>query len=319
MDIVQDLSKTVTYALLVGILAFYIVSGVDGLRDPRDFPDYFWYDQKIKNWAPEQWLQGYDYHVKHSLSKASIEWFDNPKTVPLILSIALVGATYLLAVQLSGKRYAGVLAALIMILSNIFRHFDASQPYPNDWVLFLVLSLYFAKKAWYLMPLMFGLGVLSKPLIILFIPMILYYFVQLNPQRIRRIPILVLFGVMIISGAFLMPFRGGDWTFNGMGFLTGLGAGMYFFMIPDFWLAALFPVSMITLLVLGLKRVPNAYVVLLGMGTAMFHGGFLEGFTTHWWNEPYRYIPLIVFFAVSIGVIIEGIKQRRREKLLRIQ
>lgn len=311
-----DLKRGHAAVILCAILGAYGASAIPELSDPGDFPDYDFMITAVAKWTPSDIAEGYGHHVKFALAKVSAEVFHNHHAVPLALSLGLVGATYLLGAQLSGKRIWGLAAASVLALSNIFRQFDTSAVYPNDWVLFFVLSLYFVQKKWQLSPAFFIMSILAKPLAILFLPAMVWMVVRSAIGRRQKVLLVSLYAGLV---AFALVAANGYESysrvpFNGWAFMFGAMEWVYFFMVPDFWLAALIPLSMLMLLMLASKGAPAAGTMLVLMVNVAVFGGVLEGMTSNLWNEPYRYIPLIALFACSIGIVYEGARDRIRHK-----
>ena len=75
------------------------------------------------------------------LLDASQTIFQNIKILPFVASILVILFTYLLTVQITEKRFAGIIAILVLIQSHTFLRFDTVAVYENFWVLFYLLSL----------------------------------------------------------------------------------------------------------------------------------------------------------------------------------
>jgi hypothetical protein len=302
------------HAILISlvIITLYTSLTIHEIELHADWPDYDFMRKAMMSWEPADVLNGFDYHAKYAMSKFSHDTLQNGKTIPFVLTISLLVVSYLFAVQLSGKNYAGVIAVCVIAGSSVFRQFDTSMVYDNSWVVFFMASLYFVKRKWQLNPVFFVLSVLSKSLTILFLPAILFYILRSDQSRKNKIVLMVFYGLTSLAFVAVSQYVGdySDVPFNTHGFLNGLGAWVWFFMVPDFWLAVLMPLGMVMLLFQYKKNV-KALPLLVLLCNLAFYGAFLEGFTDDIWNEPYRYIPLLAVFACSIGVITNGINLQR--------
>ena len=101
--------------------------------------------------------------------------FQNIKVLPFIASILVLLVTYLLTVQITQKRFAGVIAILILLQSHTFLRFDTVAVYENFWVLFYLLSLYVINKQWILSPIFYILSFFTKAFVAPFFLMTLYF------------------------------------------------------------------------------------------------------------------------------------------------
>lgn len=313
----SDINPQLVIPLLGVILAIYTLSTIPELQDPKDWPDYDFFKIQVAEWQPIDATKSYGFHVKYGLGKISTDVFGNHKIVPLIITLGLVVVSYLFAVQQSGKRYAGLLCVGAILGSSVFRSFDTSAVHSYEWALFFITSLYFIQRKWQLVPLFFVLSILSKPTAVLFLPATIYFVITAPISKAVKITLGTVFAG-IIFGLVISSHYYSDYASNGFdshGFVSGLGAWEYFFMVPDFWLAALMPMSMLLLFVLSIKKVPRAMPILVMMINTAIFGAFLDGLTDDMWNEPYRYAPLIVMFGASLGVIIKQFLVRRESKV----
>ena len=66
----------------------------------------------------------------------SQEYLQNIKIIPFVTSIVLVLVTGLVAVSISGKRIAGIIAIIVLLQGYTFLEYDTIAVYENLWVLF---------------------------------------------------------------------------------------------------------------------------------------------------------------------------------------
>ena len=83
-----------------------------------------------------------DRYVRMFLLDVSLDIFQNIKLLPFIASILVVVFTYLVTVQFCQKRFAGIIAVIVLLQSYTFLKYDTVAVYENFWVLFFLISLY---------------------------------------------------------------------------------------------------------------------------------------------------------------------------------
>ena len=93
----------------------------------------------------------------------SADFFQNIKILPFVASIFTVIFTALIAIQISKKRLAGIIAMIVLLQSVTFTDFDTIAVYENFWVLFYLISIYsINKRWWHASPITFLLSIFSK-------------------------------------------------------------------------------------------------------------------------------------------------------------
>ena len=122
---------------------------------------------------------------------ASLTIFQNIKILPFIASILVLLFTYLLTVQLTGKRFAGIIAMLVLVQSHTFLRFDTVAVYENFWVLFYLLSIYVIKKQWILSPIFFILSFFTKAFVAPYFVMTLFFTGRSSISIKMKFPILL--------------------------------------------------------------------------------------------------------------------------------
>ena len=78
----------------------------------------------------------------------SMELFGSDRVFPFIASILCLLFTYLVTVQISKKRFAGIIALAVVLQSGNFLIYDTTITYPIFWIMFYLLSIYFIFKSW---------------------------------------------------------------------------------------------------------------------------------------------------------------------------
>jgi len=145
-----EVSKKVSLLVILALLAIYVAFSFHELLEPEQWPDFSNIECAMDGWPFEN-ICGkppFHYHVKNALFFVSQNFFHNIKLVPFIGSISLVFFTYLFTVQITKKRFAGLVSMSILLSSQMFLLYDTTPTYSNYWTLFYLLSLYLITKRW---------------------------------------------------------------------------------------------------------------------------------------------------------------------------
>ena len=113
------------------------------------------------------------------LLDVSQDFLQNIKLLPFVASILVIIFTALVTIQISKKRFAGIISMIVLLQSITFTDFDTIAVYENFWVLFYLISIYsIQKKWWHSSPILFILAVFSKAFIVTYFWMNLFYILQ---------------------------------------------------------------------------------------------------------------------------------------------
>jgi hypothetical protein len=210
----------------------------------------------------------------------------------------------LLTVQLTEKRLAGIIAILVLIQSHTFLRFDTVAVYENCWVLFYLVSLYVIKKQWVLSPLFYALSFFTKAFVAPYFIMTLFFAAR-TPISIKKKFALLISYVVIIGFLSLVIFSGDTIYPNiiqidSSKFFIGLATFGPLLRYDFFLLMTILPVVVgLTFMAKNnLKETDSISFLILG---TLIAGPILVMFTNFYEILPYRYIPLIVFFAIGTG------------------
>jgi len=210
-----EISKRVAIISLAVILCVYI-----GLAAPELFLDEgeAWNDYNmvllpaLEIWPFGQTDDVYvqeqnDRYVRMFLLDVSLDIFQNIKFLPFIASILVVVFTYLITVQFCQKRFAGIIAVIVLLQSYTFLKYDTVAVYENFWVLFFLISLYVIEKKWFLSPVFYILAFYTKAYVAPFFLMTLFTTYRSQISRRTKIAILISYFV-IVSAAIALIFVG---------------------------------------------------------------------------------------------------------------
>jgi len=235
--------------------------------------------------------------------------------IPFIASISLLILTYFFTVEITKKRFAGIVAMVILLQSNIFLTYDSTVAYTNFWTLFYLLSLFLVYKFWPLSPVSYLLSLSSKPLTAMFLPMSLFFIYRCNISRRKKIIVggstsfLILAGVLASFGlgANLTGATGSQEEFDSDEFWLGFTSFSYQLRFDGLVLLFILPLT-IGLFVASRYKILHADSILLLIGGILLTAPLLTGFT-ELTNQPYRFVPFVLFFAVGVGVLLSKTKR----------
>ena len=249
-------------------------------------------------------------HVKNFLVKSSVFIFNNYRIVPFLETVSLLVVTYFVTFEITKKRLSGVIAVGVLTQSNIFLVFDSLATYSNDWTLFYLLSIYLIIKKWSLSPVSYIASIFGKPLTATFFPMTLFFIFRSEIERRKKFYLLISYvGLAVVSGAVLLLSKadigGGILTtglnFSSTDFWSGFTVWALQMRYESWFLLFILPLT-VGLFLTARNGNPYADAVLFLIAGISLAMPLMTAFTT--FNlHPYRFTPLIVFFAIGIGTL----------------
>ena len=308
-----EIPKRVAVISLVIILGVYV-----GLSTPELFLDEGdeWGDyHDVLLPALEIWPFGQtddiyiqeqnDRYVRMFLLDVSLDIFQNIKLLPFVASILVVVFTYLITVQFCQKRFAGMIAVIILLQSYTFLKFDTVAVYENFWVLFFLISLYMIEKKWFLSPVFYILAFYTKAYVAPFF--LLTLFTTYRSQISRRTKIVILISYVVIVSAAIAVVFFGDTVYpdvidiNSTKFILGFQVIIAQLRFDFFFIMALLPVT-VGLMFLSKNKLKHADSILILIFGTIIASPILVTFTYNYEILPYRFIPLLVFFSIGVGM-----------------
>lgn len=247
-------------------------------------------------------------YVRMLLLDASSDLFQNIKLLPFVASILLVVVTFFLTYQITQKRFAGIISMVVLLQSHTFLHFDTIAVYENFWVLFYVVSLYAINRKWQYSSISYLLSIFSKAFIVVFFLPSLYYICRASISTRKKLYTLASYAASLI--VILLVFSFGESIYfdiiniSSSEFFLAFNALGYTLRYDLIIVLSLLPLT------LGLffkfrkensKKVDSILVLIL---TALLAGPVISMLTDFYFILPYRFLPLIVFVAVGIGVLL---------------
>jgi len=315
-----DVSKKITTVTVIIILTSYIIASVPEFEKSEEFEDFIGMEKRLSEsirdnrFTFEDAISGnpnysaIEPHVKYSLLIISEKVFGDYRVIAFFASIGLLIVTFFIAKEITKKRVPGIIAMLLVLQSNIFLTYDTSAVYSNFWILFYLLSLYLVLKKWQLSHIAFVLAMFSKLLSTVFLPFTIF-FVLNNTEGKKRRYLLIVYGVIIIAGLFTLSnlFEDTNITYLPENFLKGFTQFSYQLIFDPIILIFLLPLT-ITLFLKSLKGFHQANSIQILISGFLLTPPLLITFSQQT-NEPYRLIPLVVFFAIGVSILLAKIKQ----------
>ena len=308
-----EISKRVTIISLAVILCVYI-----GLTTPDLFLD------EGENWSDynsvllpglELWPFGEsddiyiqeqnDRYVRMFLLDVSLDIFQNIKLLPFVASILIVVFTYLITVQFCQKRFAGIISVIVLLQGYTFLKYDTVAVYENFWVLFFLISLYMIQKKWFLSPVFYIIAFFTKAYVAPFFLMTLFTTYRSQISRKTKIAILISYAVIVLVAIALIFI--GDTVYptiidvNYSKFLLGFQVIIAQLRFDLFFIMTLLPVT-VGLMLLSKNKLKHADSILILIFGTIIAGPILVTLTYHYEILPYRFVPLLVFFSIGVGM-----------------
>ncbi len=308
-----EVSKRVTVVIILVLLGLYIIFSVPELSESEIGPDVQGVREAAESFSIKEDLfdravEGYiPAGFRYLLLHISFVIFDNVRYVPLIVSVSLLLVTFFLTYTLSKKRLGGIIAMIIILQSNLFLKYDTTATYENSWLLFYLLSLYLIYKKWYLSPISYVLSLFSKTLTAFFLPFTLFFIYRSDLTRDLKYKIGFVYGIIFILMfiAYVTNKLGGtlpEFTFHSNLFWTGFTVLESFFR-SDFLVSIFLLPVIYGLFILSKKGFLVADALMILIAGVLLSAPLLVSLTDIT-NQPYRFVPLVVFFAIGAGILV---------------
>ena len=303
-----DISRKQALVIMLILLDFYMVFTLQEVWMNDTWEDYNRIVKpRLQNFAFEDMIQPSGSTVSALLGKISMIVFGSYRVIPLVSSSILLFLTYFFTTIITKKQIPGIIAVSIVLSSTIFRTYDTTITYPNFWIMFYLLSLIAVCRFWPLSPFLFVAAIMSKPLPILFLPITFFFIYNSNIQQKKKIFISLSY-VVLIAGIGLIYFLNNGITtkyhlYHNISheFWSGFTTIAMQFRFDPLITLFLIPV-IIGLFVVSKKEIKNTKLVMFLIVWMLLLAPIISGFTTYT-NNTHRFIPLIIFFAVAVGVL----------------
>ena len=317
-DVIQkilsfDISKRNSFVILIIILLIYVVVTVNELSiyELNQYGDFLVLEKAVKIWPEQESENKYlaeqlDRHVRMGLLVASEEVFNNIKIIPYLASIFLLSTTYFLTVKLSEKNFTGLMAVILILQSSTFYVYDTIAVYENFWVLFYVFSIYLIFKKPKFSSIFFILSIFSKAIFVLWLPISILVTLLSDIPKNKKIFVIITHILVIIISVIIFQYS--DAVYGNVvdievsefwiGFTT-LASNLRFDIVL---LLLLLPVS-VGLFIISRMGSKNSISLLVLISGTILVTPVLEMITDYYFVYPYRYVPLVVFFAIGLSTL----------------
>jgi len=310
-----ELSKRISIILGLSILAIYIGFTIPELfiDESEQWPDYIVLESALNIWPSTDHLSVYikeqnTRYVRMILLEFSQDIFQNIKFLPFVASVFTVIFTALITIQLSKKRFAGIIAMLVLLSSVTFTDFDTIAVYENFWVLFYLISLYsINKRWWHASPVNFIMSIFTKAFTATYFWMNFFYIYRATIPTKTKLLLFASYGIVL--GITYWIFENGRsiiyddiirYDFNAFldGF-TGWGNSMQ---LEPFVLLFILPLTVMLFFKSrnGLKQADSIMILLAG---SILAGPLISLVTDFYFILPYRFIPFVIFMAIAVGLL----------------
>ena len=316
-----QISKKVTILTIIVILSIYTIATIPEFEKNEEFDDFITMEKRLNEairdnrFTIEDVISGNqnysiaEPHVKYSLLLISEKVFGDFRVIAFFASVSLLILTYLVTEAITKNRLAGLVSIILLIQSNLFLSFDTSAVYSNFWILFYLLSLYVITKGWFVSPILLGVSIFCKMLTAIFVPMSIFFILNSEISKNQKIIITSsMIVLLVVGGAIFLGTQEFDKvsSFKTDRFWEGLTSFAIQMRLDG--ITILFLVPLIFGLFLSSKKFKHANSISILIAGVLLSGPILAGMTDQT-NQPYRFIPLIVFFAIGVGMLLPKIKQ----------
>jgi len=309
-----EISRRIAFLAALVLLSIYIglTVGELSLNEEEQWPDYVVLKEGLKIWPSGESenvsiKEQNDRYVRMFLLSASQNIFQNIKILPFVASILLVIVTYFITLQISRKRFAGIISMVILLQSYTFLKYDTIAVYENFWVLFYILSLYTIYKKWYMSPISYILSFFTKAFTAFFFPLSLFFIYRANITKRRKIIIAISYGVIL--GISVVVLLADDAVYDEVlrvdfsKFWIGFTAWSYQMRFDFLIILSILPL-VVGLFFTSRRGIKEADAVLMLILGSLLTGPVLASFTDFYYILPYRYMPLVVFFSMGVGILL---------------
>jgi len=306
-----EVSKRITLVLIGVLIGSYVILTVGELYIEDPWEDYRQVKPHIQNWSFDD-LNFENRALHYFFGYLSMELFDSYRIFPFISSIVCLFLTYLITVQISKKRFAGIIALAVVLQSENFLIYDTTITYPIFWIMFYLLSIYFIFKIWYLSSIALIPAVLSHVLTVGFFPFTILFIALLDLHKRKKILLLSLYFAFVVIGFVLIftqiiPINSFFSFVGNSSFDSSKIIGAFAIILSQFRYDGVIVVFLLPLVVClfltSKKGISNANSVLILIGGIILMNIFVPALTGMG-NTPYRILPLVFFFAIGVGTLL---------------
>ena len=302
-----ELSKKHAIIAIIILIAIFVGLTAGTLEKEETWVDYKGVKDRIQTWQISDFGKTFEPHIKFLLLSISLHAFGNIRVIPFVASIALLLLTYFFTKKITGNRLSGVVSMALLLQSQVFIAYSTTASYDNLWILFYLFSLYLIERFWSPSPISYFLSIFSKALTIAFLPMSLYFVARSNLSRKTKIYSLASYGAIVIimiaaAVALETNLVGTAISFKEYNFWEGFTSMAMQMRFDYIILLFLLPLT-VMLFFAALKGILHADSIMIFMLSILLISPLLLGFTDQT-NQPYRFVPVSVFFSIGTGILL---------------
>ena len=302
-----EVSRQVALLAMIVLIALYIFFSIEQILKVDPWEDF---NRQVLPALNDFTLKRFvqmpdDNNLSLLFEVISMKIFGSYVIIPYISSIALLVLTYLTTIEITKKRFAGLVSTGIMLQSGIFITYSTTATYTNFWALFYLLSIYLIYKKWPFSSASYILAIPSKPITSMYLPFTLLFTFLSDIPRKRKIWIAVSYGIVIVIFATIIMMFHVNLTGSIKPDFHNFLRGFTSFTIESRYdiVAVLFILPLVIgLFIASRNGVRNAGAVMSLIFSMLLALPILPGLTIYD-NNPYRLVPLIVFFSIGVGTL----------------
>jgi hypothetical protein len=300
-----EVSRGMAILALIILIGGYCVFTVPEISQADPWEDY----TRTVRPELEKWSISEPFSLKslvYFLGNTSMQIFGTYRVVPLIASIAMLLLTYFITLEIAKKRFAGLVAVVVLVQSGNFLTYDTTITYPNFWGALYLFSLYLIFKKWYGSAISFVGSFLTKTLAFGLFPFSLAFAALADIPKRRKIAVIASFSVLPILGIPFMYYIDNRivdiQSFDSLDFLSSLTILSTQFRYDITIVLFLLPV-VFGVFIRAKNRFANANAVQVLIFGMLLLAVLIPALSTYT-NSPYRFVPFSAFFAIAVGTIL---------------
>ena len=302
-DIPQKISLAIVLILIVG----YGSLSFSEVYTNEIYQDWNLVSGKLETWDLSE-IYSFDVYVRYFLLQQSMILFGSYKIIPLFSSMALLAVTYLFTTSLTKNRLSGLVSLGIVLQSYTFLTFDTSSTYTTFWILFYLVSLYAVVKLWFTNPIFYVASIFCKTLTALFAPMSIFFILNSNiPKKHKIILSGVIIALLLVGSSMMAVSDIANEEFTWHEFWVGFSA--FAFQMRFDVIIILFLVPLVFGLFVASKNNRHANSISILIIGILLTAPLLTGMTDKT-NQPYRFMPMVIFFAVGVGILFSKVNSK---------
>ena len=302
-----DIPQKISLAIVLIVIIGYGSLSFSEVYTNEIYQDWNLVSDKLDTWDLSE-IYSFDLYVQYFLLQQSMILFGSYKIIPLFSSMALLAVTYLFTTSLTKNRLSGLVSVGIVLQSYTFLTFDTSSTYTTFWILFYLVSLYAVVKLWFTNPIFYVASIFCKTLTALFAPMSIFFILNSNiPKKHKIILSGVIIALLLVGSSIMAISDIANEEFIWHEFWVGFSAFAFQMRFDVITILFLVPLMFGLFIKSKSNRYANSISILIT--GVLFTAPLLTGITDQT-NQPYRFLPIIIFFAVGVGILFSKVNPK---------